>query len=329
MNNFVVPNTFVPGTKAKAQEVNENFVSIQDELNQKAEKAGSISQVFNVANAQDSSHAVNKGQFETAISDLSESFNNSISRMSTPFLIERAHTDSSGNPDFIVPQGGILTFKVNDSNYGPIVAVPANNLPKFTITSLSNLNLSTVSDGTYNIFVNKNGVVYGYKNTIYWQKSTPSNPIANDIFVNISSFPLSVKIYLNSYWVDFDDVYLGSVLVSNRSVTSVKHAKLNDNGVNVNRANQSVVETTYKNGTSWYRIWSDGWIEQGGKTGTGTNQTVTFLKLFKDTNYCLLTVQYYVGSSNGDYATIKDKTITGFTIPGYSTMSYGWYACGY
>ena len=27
MSNFIVPNTFIPGTKAKAQEVNENFKS--------------------------------------------------------------------------------------------------------------------------------------------------------------------------------------------------------------------------------------------------------------------------------------------------------------
>lgn len=36
MSKFVVPNIFVAGTKAKAQEVNENFASIQDELEKKS-----------------------------------------------------------------------------------------------------------------------------------------------------------------------------------------------------------------------------------------------------------------------------------------------------
>lgn len=49
---------------------------------------------------------------------------------------------------------------------------------------------------------------------------------------------------------------------------------------------RTVIET-YSNGTSWYRIWSDGWCEQGGEvanSGINTKQ-ITFLKAFTDTNY--------------------------------------------
>ncbi len=67
MSNFIVPNTFVPGTKAKAQEVNENFASVQEELNKKAEKEGNSSQACSVANATENNHAVNKSQFETVL----------------------------------------------------------------------------------------------------------------------------------------------------------------------------------------------------------------------------------------------------------------------
>lgn len=46
---------------------------------------------------------------------------------------------------------------------------------------------------------------------------------------------------------------------------------------------------TYKNGTSWYRVWSDNWCEQGGIITVSTNvykgQEVTLLKAYKDTNY--------------------------------------------
>ena len=35
MANFKTPHTFVAGTKAKAEEVNENFSAIKDELNKK------------------------------------------------------------------------------------------------------------------------------------------------------------------------------------------------------------------------------------------------------------------------------------------------------
>ena len=42
------------------------------------------------------------------------------------------------------------------------------------------------------------------------------------------------------------------------------------------------VTTTWRSGTEWYRVWSDGWIEQGGH---GTGGTCTFNKPFSNTDY--------------------------------------------
>lgn len=42
------------------------------------------------------------------------------------------------------------------------------------------------------------------------------------------------------------------------------------------------VTKTWRSGTEWYRVWSDGWIEQGGH---GTGGTCTFNKPFSNTNY--------------------------------------------
>ena len=91
MSNFVVPNTFVPGTKAKAQEVNENFTAVQNELNQKAEKNGNSTQTFSVANATENNHAVNKSQFETALNSSTTELNDLISRLATHFVVEIAY----------------------------------------------------------------------------------------------------------------------------------------------------------------------------------------------------------------------------------------------
>jgi len=47
---------------------------------------------------------------------------------------------------------------------------------------------------------------------------------------------------------------------------------------------QRIVEN-YVSGTSWYRVFSDGWMEQGGKltsVADSTDTTVTFLKAFKN-----------------------------------------------
>ena len=42
------------------------------------------------------------------------------------------------------------------------------------------------------------------------------------------------------------------------------------------------VTQTWRSGTEWYRVWSDGWIEQGGH---GTGGACTFNKSFSNTNY--------------------------------------------
>ena len=85
----------------------------------------------------------------------------------------------------------------------------------------------------------------------------------------------------------------------------------------------------YSSGTSWYRIYSDGWCEQGGvKNLTNVaGQTLTFIKSFLNTNYTL------IGVGEGTDATSN----LGITAKGTSSVtlnpSYGgdfdWMACGY
>lgn len=98
--------------------------------------------------------------------------------------------------------------------------------------------------------------------------------------------------------------------------------------------NKYVIDT-YANGTSWYRVWSDHWCEQGGvQYRTSTTNTVSFLKPFQNTNYTITNA--ILKDNNGavvDLAysmCIGAKTTTGFDF--YSqTTSYNlsWYACGY
>ena len=90
---------------------------------------------------------------------------------------------------------------------------------------------------------------------------------------------------------------------------------------------QTVIET-YQNGTSWYRVWSDGWCEQGGQTAAGTSITVTLLKTYKDTNYNVqLTC---VNKAQGDQNwTCSSKTTTSFVYSNSESFAADWQACGY
>ena len=94
----------------------------------------------------------------------------------------------------------------------------------------------------------------------------------------------------------------------------------------------------YKSGTTWRRVWSDGWIEQGGKvtvTRSNYKATLTFSKAFSDTNYNIMfTAQSsdaaYFQSDNINVSndTSKIKT-TSIEIASEAGNTFYWMACGY
>lgn len=95
------------------------------------------------------------------------------------------------------------------------------------------------------------------------------------------------------------------------------------------------VTETYINGTNWYRIYSDGWIEQGGtfanESSTYQRQTITLHKPFSNTNYALQLTSGYTGSDYLYSTSIYNKTKTNFVCSGVlnSNNLGSWYACGY
>ena len=85
------------------------------------------------------------------------------------------------------------------------------------------------------------------------------------------------------------------------------------------------VETYSDDDGNWYRIYPDGWCEQGGtRVAKATWETITFLKPFKDTKYISL-VDNSAGGTNANG--IRNKTTT--TMQVYQNCQYDWYVCGY
>jgi hypothetical protein len=84
---------------------------------------------------------------------------------------------------------------------------------------------------------------------------------------------------------------------------------------------------TYSSGTKWYRVWSDGWCEQGGETNKAAN--ISLLKNYINTNYIITTGLNGTGSS-GEIPAFN-KTTSGFTIShSYVTSNnFMWQASGY
>ena len=96
----------------------------------------------------------------------------------------------------------------------------------------------------------------------------------------------------------------------------------------------AVVVQNYVNGTSWYRVWSDGWKEQGGQCtaveGDARYMNITYLKAFSNTNYTLTLAGVSQGIGNTDYAHIYSITASGARlVTAGGAKPIHWYACGY
>ena len=110
-------------------------------------------------------------------------------------------------------------------------------------------------------------------------------------------------------------------------VLNVQNSLTNKADANLGNCTKPYVTETYENDYSWYRLWSDGWLEQGGLSSTGgASRTINLPKSYK-TGY------YYVGMSVKDSA---GYTCGFISSPDYFTAKvsnaniwFVWYSCGY
>jgi len=335
MGKFIVPNIFVAGTKAKAQEVNENFASIQEELEKKALKEGSETQTFYVADATEEGQAVSKGQMQNFVSETNNSTLTKICADKLSLFANSGNINEDGNADLITFSELELTFLVGN-NYPPLKGnIQGENIE---ISEIESFSLSGFADGSYNIFVDKNGEISALSNNIYIQPQEPTL-LLNDIWVDTSIMPDKILQFNGSNKVDFEKIFIGKVVIENSEITFVTTIPYNSKSVTiVNQSHNAHIIETYQNEHSWYRVWSDGFVEQGGivqSMGVKSARTITLLKSYKDTNYSVVAsfrsgTTGSWGNTMGAYPlnNTQIRVVQGWygdTI----TVHIQWRACGY
>lgn len=95
---------------------------------------------------------------------------------------------------------------------------------------------------------------------------------------------------------------------------------------------KAYIVETYRNRTEWYRVWSDGWLEQGAyiiNSNISENAVHTLLKPFKNTDYTLLFAPSMTTTTAGNMG-ISEKNTTSFKSFNWqnANIGCGWYACG-
>lgn len=155
-------------------------------------------------------------------------------------------------------------------------------------------------------------------------------------FIVATPINKTIKVNQNNN-LDYDNLVSD---VSDRANVSLSNLDTTGQAIidnKVDKQNLQVIHCvieTYVNGTSWYRIWSDGWIEQGGRAvvGQDTRVRVNLLRPYTNANYYVNWISCSGTNTSGSGTRAADDlTATTFNIFNGqdTTMTANWYACGY
>lgn len=206
-----------------------------------------------------------------------------------------------------------LPIKAINSNYKYSHFLDFNNKTSLTTNFIApNNGWFCLKAGTQGAVTSINGVIV--------QDSFPAGANYSDrnIFIRVKKGDTATAIGNGGYFVpeivvkeiDSNDLFLYYYVGA-----TVQNANLIDAGrmqeqiTNINAPSRGYLVQSYVNGTSGYRVYSDGWCEQWGKSNSTSGQeTITLTKAYNSINFTVLATSY----ANNLYGTaqiINNKTI--------------------
>ena len=207
-----------------------------------------------------------------------------------------------------------------------------------------------------NFTVPTNGIIYasvsGYSGTAgawYWTVNGGEHQVfggnqsgsfltsvevkRGDVFYIVSAASANNTLYFYPYISDGTLYYYIGDTLQNAQLINV--ARIEESLTDVNAASRGYVVDSYHNGTDWYRIYSDGWIEQGGlssKPASEQEVIIYFLKPFLDTNYTFVqnvnSIEPYAGVFNMRWVQAWGKQKDSIKV-WTDSLGKNWFACGY
>lgn len=160
---------------------------------------------------------------------------------------------------------------------------------------------------------------------------TPTNNIGDNIPIGVHKDPKLSGLKGELNFVEYRAmVQLANEATDEALITAT--SALQQIANKVDRSEADYVVETYQDGTEWYRVYKSGWIEQGGVVKKGSSlgdgktwdQTIPFLKPFKNTNYSINVVAGFgtnSGSAAGQEVKYKSKTENSILISLYNRNS--------
>ena len=260
------PFTFVANTHAKSSEVNANFDTVYSQVNS---NISAIAQnAVDIENLENNKADINGSSAQRfAVADAitdgdainKRSLRNAIGN-SIDYISGFTITKDSGSPeDTIIVSAG--------SCYDSTKTVVLNKTNSSTKT-----NDNQAANATYYIYVIGNSTGSSIDISISTESITPSLPTGYSLYRQIGKYTTNSD---NS--IDIINYY--------------GHNSTAPQGI------ATIVET-YVNGSSWYRVWSDKFVEQG---GLASSLIINLLLPYKDTAYTINVNSKGPRGGNSDY----------------------------
>ena len=220
-------------------------------------------------------------------------------------------------PDY---ENGVDISTYTDATSGFVC--PANGIVNAYVGGTSNIGGQVYLNGEY---YNQLNVSSSFNGQITLQVRTGDiikvrNPITSPAFSSN---------YINRYFPNKGNgnlyYYIGDTL---QNAQLINVARIEEKLTDMNATSRGYVIESYHNGTEWYRIYSDGWCEQGFYDTTHTDHVVTLLTPMADANYIVSIGQSGNGASaQVGRSTWKEKTAT--TLKINSVTPTDWVIAGY
>lgn len=255
MTNSLIPYSFTPGTKAKAQEVNANFIALATQIEENKE--------YTTDKIKETLESVNTDKADKNLSNTG---------LITNCILEAPNgvVEYSGNT--IIIKNGLKVLIPNGRNLdGSVKSIEYTVAEDFSITTASNENVNCVyvTNGTHGY-----AEVYQYAvNTPVYSKGIWFNPAENKTYIYNDS---------SSQWDEIQAVIIATFKNKNSTISGVKIAKpfslLKENDIEMicSWRSPDYANIVGKAGNINYTAPTDGYVVTDAETQQGNE---TYLKI--------------------------------------------------
>lgn len=282
MTEPLIPYTFVPGTKAKAQEVNANFLSLAEQVqNVQSSATSQVEELETSINAQ-------IDEVEENIAQNYSEKNLANTGMITNTILEAPNGVISYEGGIITVKAGVKVLMPNGrSDDGKMQNV------EYTTTEAVQKTFNNMANQSTTLFLNNDGTIDSIsRGNIFYKNVTPSKTGENVRWYNTDENKWYKYNTTESEWnqivtapiavADWNANSAVTSLTASRPLNLVKFSDLQNFYTirGILPRDLDYVIARYQNGWSFYTLYKSGWVRQGGYiTGNGAANVNFFYSL--------------------------------------------------